>query len=291
MKLKLLAKFNAVMLAAFLFGLLVTGIFSYLQVEGEAKRDVLHQAALIAGQGHALSRFTKQEIVPLLSASSNSQFLPQSSPFWTVKTVFSGVQEEFPDYSYRAVALNPTAPADLAVDWEADLINSFKKDAKLTKQVVKRMTPAGLVMSVATPIRADEKCLRCHSTPSAAPASMVKYYGDKGGFGWVANDVVGAQIVSVPMKLPLEHAQRTFFLFLAVLTVVFLAMMGLINLLLYEVIIKPTRAIATIADKISRGDLDTAEYEVKGDDEIASLGRSFNRMHRSLVNAMKMLGE
>ena len=93
------------------------------------------------------------------------------------------------------------------------------------------------------------------------------------------------------MKLPLEHAQRTFFLFLAVLTVVFLAMMGLINLLLYEVIIKPTRAIATIADKISRGDLDTAEYEVKGDDEIASLGRSFNRMHRSLVNAMKMLGE
>ena len=120
---------------------------------------------------------------------------------------------------------------------------------------------------------------------------MVKYYGDKGGFGWVANDVVGAQIVSVPMKLPLEHAQRTFFLFLAVLTVVFLAMMGLINLLLYEVIIKPTRAIATIADKISRGDLDTAEYEVKGDDEIASLGRSFNRMHRSLVNAMKMLGE
>jgi protein-histidine pros-kinase len=45
------------------------------------------------------------------------------------------------------------------------------------------------------------------------------------------------------------------------------------------------------ADEISMGDLTVEELAVKGNDEIASLGRSFNRMHRSLSNAVKMLDE
>jgi len=40
---------------------------------------------------------------------------------------------------------------------------------------------------------------------------------------------------------------------------------------------------------VSAGKPDVAEYPVKGHDEIASLGRSFNLMHRSLQNAIKML--
>ena len=39
----------------------------------------------------------------------------------------------------------------------------------------------------------------------------------------------------------------------------------------------------------ARGKTDVPEYPVKGRDEIASLGRSFNLMHRSLQNAMRML--
>jgi protein-histidine pros-kinase len=39
------------------------------------------------------------------------------------------------------------------------------------------------------------------------------------------------------------------------------------------------------------GKLEVPEYKPKGNDEVASLAESFNRMRRSLVNAMKILDE
>jgi protein-histidine pros-kinase len=47
--------------------------------------------------------------------------------------------------------------------------------------------------------------------------------------------------------------------------------------------------ITALARDVSAGKTDVPEYPVKGRDEIASLGRSFNLMHRSLQNAMRML--
>ena len=54
-------------------------------------------------------------------------------------------------------------------------------------------------------------------------------------------------------------------------------------------IIKPVQKITALARDVSAGKTDVPEYHVKGRDEIASLGRSFNLMHRSLQNAIKML--
>ena len=45
------------------------------------------------------------------------------------------------------------------------------------------------------------------------------------------------------------------------------------------------------ADEISKGNLDIPELPVQGRDEIAVLADAFNRMHRSLAKAMKMLGD
>ncbi len=47
--------------------------------------------------------------------------------------------------------------------------------------------------------------------------------------------------------------------------------------------------MSKIADEISTGNMDAPELKPKGKDVIASLGVSFNRMRRSLENAMKML--
>jgi len=42
---------------------------------------------------------------------------------------------------------------------------------------------------------------------------------------------------------------------------------------------------------MSMGNPDVPELEVTGNDEMSALARSFNRMHRSLASAMKMLDE
>ena len=120
---------------------------------------------------------------------------------------------------------------------------------------------------------------------------MKARYGSANGFGWKLNEVVGSQIVSVPMSVPLARAQRTLWTFLAALGVVFAAVIVILNVLLDRIVIRPVKRMSAIAHDVSMGKLDAAECAPRGHDEIASLAESFNRMRRSLVNAMKMLEE
>jgi protein-histidine pros-kinase len=288
---KLQTKFNLALSAAFVIGLALAAVFAFKISGDTARRDVLHEAALMASEGEGASRYTDQEVAPLLSRTGTG-FAPQMIPFLAAQDQFRRVQKDWPDYSYKVAALNPTDPADKAADWEAAIINRFKSDANLKQYVTERTTAHGPVLSVAKPIRiGDAGCLQCHSTPDKAPAAMVALYGGANGFGWKLNDVIGAQIVSVPMSLALEHAHNSFLTFLGGLAAVFLVTMVALNLLLRFVVVRPASEIAHMANEVSLGRTDIPEYPVKSKDEIGSLAESFNRMRRSLTNAMKLLGE
>jgi protein-histidine pros-kinase len=93
------------------------------------------------------------------------------------------------------------------------------------------------------------------------------------------------------MSLPLQRAETTFYSFLIAIVSVFVVIGILLNILLHFIVIKPMINIAKQADKVSMGELEIAELNVKGNDEIASVGQSFNRMHRSLINAFSMLDD
>jgi protein-histidine pros-kinase len=118
---------------------------------------------------------------------------------------------------------------------------------------------------------------------------MLARYGNANGFGWKLNEVVGAQIVSVPMSVPFEVARQTFKTFMVLLFVIFAALIVILNLMLQTIVINPVTRMSQIADQVSKGDLEAAELSEAGHDEISVLAASFNRMRRSLVKAMKML--
>jgi HAMP domain-containing protein len=289
---KLQAKFNLAMLAAFAIGLTLAAAFAYRIAHDNARRDVLQQAALMASEGDGASAYTDQEIAPALAKAGNGQFAPQMIPFLAAQDQFRRIQKDWPDYSYKDAALNPTNPADHATGWEADIINKFRINASLKQLVTERNTPDGPILSVSKPVRVnDAGCLTCHSTPDKAPASMTALYGTTNGFGWKMGETVGAQIISVPMRVPLAHAHQTFLYFLGGLAFVFLVIMVALNILMRLVIVKPASEIAAMANAVSLGKTDIPEYPVKGKDEISSLAESFNRMRRSLANAMKLLDE
>jgi hypothetical protein len=146
------------------------------------------------------------------------EFFPQSIPFYASTENFNYFRGHYPDYSYKEAALNPTNPRDRTVDWEADVVNIFRNDPARTEVTGHRDTPDGATLYFCAPIRVDDaSCLLCHSTPETAPVEMVKIYGTANGFGWKLNDVIGAQIVSVPAKLgdaSAERALRTILLWL-----------------------------------------------------------------------------
>ena len=284
------AKFNLVLLAAFVVGLALAAALSYRIINENARREVAQEAAIMITAATAMRDYTAKEIKPLLSDQLKVRFLPHVVSSWAAQTNLRAVSTQFPDYAYKEAALNPTNPADRATDWEADIIAGFQRDASLKEFASVRDTPGGPMLSVSRPIRiTDKECLSCHSTPAAAPPSMIDLYGGANGFDWKLNDIIGAQIVSVPMRVALDRAHALFMVVFGGLTAVFLITLLLLNLVLHFMIIRPIRRMSTIAGEVSLGNNDAPEFAEKGSDEIASLGQSFNRMRRSLSNAMRML--
>lgn len=286
------AKFNLVMIIAFGIGLAMAAALSYQIVQRNAREEVMQIARVMMQSARAVRDYTVNEIRPLLAEQTKVRFLPHSVPSWAAQVNFRALGDEFPEYGYKEAALNPTNPADRATDWEADIINAFRRDTKLSELVVERSTVTGPALTLSRPFQITDKgCLTCHSTPAEAPASMIEVYGTANGFGWKHNEVIGAQIVSIPMRVALDKANRVFLVVLGGLAAVFAVMMLLLNLMLHYLIVKPVGRISAIAGEISMGNMDIPEFIPNGKDEIASLAISFNRMRRSLSNALKMLGE
>lgn len=283
-------KFNLVLLAALAAGLGLASALSYRLAFDTAREHVLSEAALMSAQADAISQYTVEEVAPLIAGQFSRRFLPQSIPAWAAQTNFRLVQKTMPDYSYRTVMLNPTNPDDLANDWQSDMIGAMRAKADLREIVAERDSANGKVLVMARPIVIrDPACLACHSKPEVAPASMLDLYGSKNGFDWTLNEVLGARIVSVPMAVPLARAWQSFTGVLIWLGIVFGVIVLMMNLLLQLVILRPVRRIAASANEISLGNMDAPEIVVRGRDEIAILGAAFNRMRRSLANALKML--
>jgi protein-histidine pros-kinase len=123
----------------------------------------------------------------------------------------------------------------------------------------------------------------------AAPRTLVDKYGPANGFGWNYNEVIGAQIVSVPMAVPLARAERSFNVFIGSLVAVFVVVGVVLNLMIWWVVVRPVTRLSALADRVSQGDLEAPEFPTASRDEIGVLAQSFARMRASVVQAMKML--
>ncbi|PSC05530.1 signal protein [Alsobacter soli] len=283
-------RFNLILATCYLLCLGLSVVLFYQISRREAMEQLQSQIDLLRAQALSVRRYTSEEIQPLLADQSSLQFLPQTIPSFSAQTAFRNFRDFYPQFFYKEAALNPTNPADLAKDWERDIINRLRADPQLDKDVSIRTTDTGAHYTVTYPlVIKSASCLECHSTPEKAPPSMVALYGPKNGFGWKLNETIGAQIISVPMSVAESRIWRNLALFVGASAIVFLFLMALLNVMLNRYVISPVMRMAKTAEAVSMGDASVPEFEYAGSDEIASLSRSFNRMRRSLDSAMSML--
>lgn len=287
---KLLYKFNLVLLLIFVLGGLATAQLTRTVLRDNANREVISHASLMMEAALAARQYTSDEVKPLLAKELESRFLPQSVPSYAATQSFNQLHAAHPDYSYKEATLNPTNPRDRVVEWEADVVQQFRDHAELKQLTGERQTASGPSLYLARPIRIqDGRCLACHSTPAAAPDTMKALYGSNNGFGWKLGETIGSQIVSVPLALPQREAERAFRLIMGGMAVTALVVLLALNALFYGLVLRPMRRITRIADTVSTGQLDAEPFNVDGKDEIAQLGNAFNRMRRSLEKAMALL--
>ena len=279
------------MLVVAAIGLALFALAAEPLVNAVAREDVLQSSRIMMESAAGARKYTSEQIAPILKPAIGQHFYPQSVSAYAAKRNFDVIHSKYPDYMYREAALNPTNPQDRASDWEADIINEFRAHHEKTELSLERMGADGPMLELARPLVNKPACLECHDTAADAPKSMVALYGNENGFGWKPGEIIGAQIVSVPMSASAIRAseiRRAFLLpFVGFLVLLFVA----VNILLHFVVIRPMEKIAKSAEAVSMGKIDTPEYHYPGRDQIGQLAASFNRMHRSLVEALRMLGE
>lgn len=282
-------KFNIVLALVFASGMAVSAFVSHELLQANAKQEVIRNAGLMMEAALSIRGYTVQQVKPHLEDKLKVTFLPQSVPAYSATEIFNALRKKYPDFSYKEATLNPTNPRDRAVEWEADVVNAFRNTASLGELTGERDTPTGRMLYFARPIQIkDPACLACHTTPAAAPAPMVALYGENNGFGWKHMEIIGAQIVSVPMALPVKNANNAFVTFMGSLAAIFAVAFVVLNIMLSVMIIRPIARMSESADRISTGDFDVPEFAGRKD-EIGVLGTSFNRMRRSLQKALKLI--
>ncbi len=288
---KLLARFNLIFVVVFGLGLAVAVWLANIFLKNDANTRVREQARLMMETTLATRNYTSTDIKPLLNRLNRRQteFYPEIVPAFSATQVFAYLHKRNPDYVYKEATLNPTNLADRATDWEADIINEFRKDPNLKDFYRERPSITGRSLVFARPLVASPGCLQCHSTPEVAPAAMIRQYGPNNGFGWKPNEVIGAQIVTVPESLPLQIANTALKTLVAYLLVVAAVTLLVLDAVLIVTVIRPVAKLSHMADEISQGKLDVEDLPVRGRDEISVLASSFNRMQRSLARAMKLL--
>ena len=206
-------RFNLVFLPVLVAAVGGAAAIVHSHLQNGAQHQVVSMAQVMLETARASRKYTTEQIAPLVERLevSDQQFHPQSIPFYAATEAFNYFRQAHRDFAYKEAAPNPTNPRDRTVDWEADIVNEFRKDASKKELIGRRDTPLGPSLFISTPIKVDDaSCLQCHSTPDKAPPGMVKLYGSANGFGWQSGDIVGAQIVSVPAALTEKLADNDF---------------------------------------------------------------------------------
>jgi HAMP domain-containing protein len=287
---KLIWKFNLALAGVAAVAFILAAIVSYTVLHANARDEVLQNARMMMESASASGDYTNAQVRPLLETQLKYKFIPQSVPAFAATEQFNELRKNYPDYTFKAATLNPTNPRNHAVDWEIDIVNQFRQSATKTEVIGERATQSGRSLYLAQPIQIkDPACLTCHSTPDAAPRTMVETYGSANGFGWKVNDIVGANIVSVPTSVPVQRANYTFRIFLLSLLVVFAFTIGMLNVMLYWFVIRRVKRLSKLADEVSLGNLEAGEFQTQSKDEIGVLSDALGRMKTSMVQAIKML--
>jgi len=289
-RLSLSARFTLILGGVFIIGIALAGFAFWNSTQQRAQEEITSKGLLMIESMNAVRGYTSKNVRPLLvdQMKTSPDFISESVPAFSARTVFENFrgQQDFEAFLYREAAVKPTNPQDTADDFELDLLSQLTVQDAPTELNGYRELNGESLFYIARPLTLGaESCLECHSTPEAAPASLIKSYGDTGGFGWSVGQVIAVQIIYVPSSEVFAAALRSFTYVMSIFSVTFALVILLINTLLKQYVIKPVYVLSGLADKISADENFATELEssslqliTKRPDELGSLAQVFRRM-------------
>lgn len=289
--LNLKQKFTILLLVILTFGLSLSGFALSSLLRENAKQDISSTGLMLMQTMSSVRKYTNTQVNPELADKLETEFLPQSVPAYSAREVFDILRKtpDYRDFFYKEATLNPTNLRDKADGFETEIVERFRNKSDLKELSGFRSIPGGDIFYIARPLPVSEQsCLVCHSVPEAAPPSMINLYGTANGFGWKLNEIVGAQIITVPANNVINKAHQSSLLIILIVSTIFIATILLVNFFLNRQVVMPLKRMTRIAEEVSTGHMDV-EFEQMSNDEIGNLAKAFKRMQLSLEMAMKRI--
>ena len=279
------------LLIVFLIALFAGGGGFYLLLENAAMNDAEQEARLMLSAAMAIRGYTTMHILPDVSKLHDAVFHEETVPAFAAQTVFRSVSAGDNAYMYREAALNPTSVSDRAGPFEVDLIRQFRNNSGL-KEVRGIFDQSGeRLFYLARPIQIkDSKCIICHDTPDRAPKAMIAKYGPNNGFGWRLGDIVGVQLLTVPVTKQFRSTIELVGILMGGLALIFAVAYFALTAAMEATVAAPLDKLAESADQASRSTSSTPEMPTSGAREIRVLAEAIQRLRVSLAKALAQIG-
>jgi len=274
----------------FLIALVAGGGGFYWLLVNSARENAEQEARLVLSSATGIRDYTTNQILPRLNDPHDAVFHEETVPSFAAQSVFRSVSAKEMDYSYHESALNPTALADRADPFEVELIRNFSAVPRMRETQGVMNANGEKLFYLARPIRIDDPaCLVCHDTPARAPKAMLAKYGSENGFGWKVGQVIGVQLVTVPVTREFRSSLQLVAILIGALAIIFAIAFFALNAAMDAAVARPLAELAKAADDASRSDRVTPPLPQSGAREIRVLSQSLQRLRESLAKALERL--
>jgi hypothetical protein len=280
------------LLSIFLLSMVIGVGGFYVLLRDQGMAEARQRAQILLSSASAVRSYTTDHILPTMSQLPQDTFHEETVPSFAAQTVFRSVSAGASAYTYREPALNPTNPTDRASAFEVDLIRRFR-DAKGLKELTGvRADGDQRLFYLARPIKAEaDRCFICHSTPDAAPKAMLVKYGSSNGFGWQRGEIVGVQLLTIPVTDQFRGTLMLVGILAGGLLVIFAVAYLALSISMEALVVAPLGQLAKAADAASRVSEARVTLPHSGAREIRLLADAIERLRTSLGKALARLDD
>ncbi len=260
----------------------IVSIFFYSYVKNLYLDEIYQKTGVTLGFIDATMEFVRDDLRPrMLHLLPRDEFISEAMSTSVVnKKIMARFIRRFPSNVYRRVALNPMNPKNRADEFEQSFIRRFTNTpdgAASWQGLVTRQGKRYFIRLKA--VRMEPSCQLCHGDPARSPGSLLRRYGAEHGHNWKVGQVVGLESIAVPVDPTFSKIRQAAFVIFLLGLVILMVVLLLLNYFHYVVAVRPLKRASAFFKSVVSGEKGLDEsLDVKGSDEIAELGESFNRM-------------
>jgi len=177
-------------------------VLLYFHLRHQFEAETEEKASLILAQVEAVQGYVRKTLRPVMYEllPPDAFVMEAMSTSYATRMIMSDLNLSPDHHIYRRVAVGARNPDFEANALERDILSQFQADPGLGRYRDMLREAGEDVFVVARPVVFEASCLHCHGDPAQAPKELLARYGDTRGFGHVAGDLAGLDMVSMPVS-------------------------------------------------------------------------------------------